>query len=120
MSFISSFIVFLGSLQASNGTWWEKEKGTWQTAWVSFRANWEVVSFYFCWYSFAITSSLLGSDIFLFQISFVFRYSTMLAENLVDANAPAEKNSAEHQMSFQCKDIGGDIINEPKEANVGG
>jgi len=44
----------------------------------------------------------------------------MLAENLVDANAPAEKNSAEHQMSFQCKDIGGDIINEPKEANVGG
>lgn len=46
------------------------------------------------------------------------RYSTMLAENLVDANAPAEKNSAEHQMSFQCKDIGGDIINEPKEANV--
>jgi len=44
----------------------------------------------------------------------------MLAENLVDANAPAEKNSTEHQMSFQCKDIGGDIINEPKEANVGG
>ncbi|MCI04674.1 protein PHOTOPERIOD-INDEPENDENT EARLY FLOWERING 1-like, partial [Trifolium medium] len=48
------------------------------------------------------------------------RYSTMLAENLVDAHTPAEKISAEHHMSIQCKDIDGDIINEPKEANVGG
>ncbi|XP_045807406.1 protein PHOTOPERIOD-INDEPENDENT EARLY FLOWERING 1 isoform X2 [Trifolium pratense] len=46
------------------------------------------------------------------------RYSTMLAENLVDAHTPAEKISAEHHMSIQCKDIDGDIINEPKEANV--
>jgi hypothetical protein len=44
----------------------------------------------------------------------------MLAENLVDAHTPAEKISAEHHMSIQCKDIDGDIINEPKEANVGG
>ncbi|TKY53265.1 PHOTOPERIOD-INDEPENDENT EARLY FLOWERING 1 [Spatholobus suberectus] len=46
------------------------------------------------------------------------RYSTMLAENLVDAYKPAENNSAEHHMSIQCKDVHGDIINEPKEADV--
>lgn len=47
------------------------------------------------------------------------RYSTMLAENLVDAYKPAENNSAEHHMNVQCKYVHGDIINEPKEANVG-
>jgi hypothetical protein len=62
-SFISSFVVFLGSLQASNGTRWEEEKGTGQTAWVSFRSNWEVVFFYLFLFSFAITSSPLDSDI---------------------------------------------------------
>lgn len=46
------------------------------------------------------------------------RYSTMLAENLVDAYKPAENNSAEHHMNVQCKYVHGDIINEPKEANV--
>lgn len=44
----------------------------------------------------------------------------MLAENLVDAHTPAEKISAEHHTGIQCKDIDGDIINEPQEANVGG
>ncbi|XP_058771334.1 protein PHOTOPERIOD-INDEPENDENT EARLY FLOWERING 1 isoform X2 [Vicia villosa] len=46
------------------------------------------------------------------------RYSTMLAENLVDTHTPAGKISAEHHTGIQCKDIDGDIINEPLEANV--
>ncbi|KAK7278828.1 hypothetical protein RJT34_23866 [Clitoria ternatea] len=46
------------------------------------------------------------------------RYSTMLAENLVDPYKSSEKNSAEHHMSIQFRDVDGDIINEPKEANV--
>ncbi|RZC25456.1 Protein PHOTOPERIOD-INDEPENDENT EARLY FLOWERING 1 isoform D [Glycine soja] len=45
------------------------------------------------------------------------RYSTMLAENLVDPYKSAENNSAEHHMSIQCKDVH-DVINEPKEADV--
>lgn len=44
----------------------------------------------------------------------------MLAENLVDVSTPAEKKSAEHHLSIQYKVIDGDIINEPKGANVGG
>ncbi|XP_027363680.1 protein PHOTOPERIOD-INDEPENDENT EARLY FLOWERING 1 isoform X2 [Abrus precatorius] len=43
------------------------------------------------------------------------RYSTMLAENLVDAYKSAEKISVEHHLSIQDKNIDGDIINEPKE-----
>ncbi|RDY05668.1 Protein PHOTOPERIOD-INDEPENDENT EARLY FLOWERING 1, partial [Mucuna pruriens] len=46
------------------------------------------------------------------------RYSTMLAENLVDPYKSAENNSAERQMSIQSKDVHGDIVNEPKEAAV--
>ncbi|XP_012570467.1 protein PHOTOPERIOD-INDEPENDENT EARLY FLOWERING 1 isoform X2 [Cicer arietinum] len=46
------------------------------------------------------------------------RYSSMLAENLVDVSTPAEKKSAEHHLSIQYKVIDGDIINEPKGANV--
>ena len=42
----------------------------------------------------------------------------MLAENLVDPYKSAENNSAEHHMSIQCKDVH-DVINEPKEADVG-
>lgn len=44
----------------------------------------------------------------------------MLAENLVDSYKPSEKNSAEHHMSIQYKDVNENIVNEPKEANVGG
>ncbi|RDX89510.1 Actin-related protein 3, partial [Mucuna pruriens] len=47
------------------------------------------------------------------------RYSTMLVENLVDPYKSVENNFAEHHMSIQCKDVHGDIINEPKEAVVG-
>lgn len=32
-------VLISGALQASNGAWREKEKGTWQTSRVSFRAN---------------------------------------------------------------------------------
>lgn len=46
------------------------------------------------------------------------RYSTMLAENLVDPYKSAEDNSGEHHMSIQCKDVHRDIINEPKQADV--
>ncbi|KAL9319263.1 hypothetical protein ACSQ67_015780 [Phaseolus vulgaris] len=46
------------------------------------------------------------------------RYSTMLAENLVDTHKSGENNSAEHHMSIQHKDVHGDVINEPKEADV--
>ncbi|XP_061364443.1 protein PHOTOPERIOD-INDEPENDENT EARLY FLOWERING 1 isoform X2 [Gastrolobium bilobum] len=46
------------------------------------------------------------------------RYSTMLAENLVDTYKPAEKIPAEYDMSIQYKDVHGDFISEPKEANV--
>jgi len=38
----------------------------------------------------------------------------MLAENLVDAHKSGENNSAEHH-----KDAHGDVINEPKEGDVG-
>lgn len=44
----------------------------------------------------------------------------MLAENLVDAYKPVENNSPDHHLSSQYKDVDGDIVNEPKEANVGG
>ena len=43
----------------------------------------------------------------------------MLAENLVDTHKSGENNSAEHHMGIQHKDVHGDVINEPKEADVG-
>lgn len=51
---------------------------------------------------------------------FFFRYSTMLAENLVDAYKPVEKNSSELQMGMKYKDVDEDNTNEPKEVDVGG
>ncbi|CAJ1967449.1 unnamed protein product [Sphenostylis stenocarpa] len=47
------------------------------------------------------------------------RYSTMLAENLVDGpHKSGENNSVEHHISIQRKEVHGDVINEPKEADV--
>ncbi|XP_019414895.1 PREDICTED: protein PHOTOPERIOD-INDEPENDENT EARLY FLOWERING 1 isoform X1 [Lupinus angustifolius] len=46
------------------------------------------------------------------------RYSTMLAENLVDAYKPQKQNSPELQMCTEYKDVDGDNTNEAKEVNV--
>lgn len=49
-----------------------------------------------------------------------FRYSTMLAENLVDAVKPGEKQSPEHHRSAHLKGVDEDIIDKYIDANVGG
>lgn len=49
-----------------------------------------------------------------------FRYSTMLAENLVDAVKPGEKQSPEHHRSAHLKGVDEDIIEKYIDANVGG
>ncbi|KAK7267339.1 hypothetical protein RIF29_20008 [Crotalaria pallida] len=46
------------------------------------------------------------------------RYSTMLAENLVDSYKPVKKNSPELQMRTEYKDVDRDITDEAKEVNV--
>ncbi|KAI9122384.1 hypothetical protein K1719_007073 [Acacia pycnantha] len=46
------------------------------------------------------------------------RYSTMLAENLVDAIEPVEKQSPEHHRSAQYKGEDEDVVNRSNEANA--
>lgn len=49
----------------------------------------------------------------------IFRYSTMLAENLVDNYKPLQQNPNQEQLSIKHKEEDGDDATEPSELNVG-